>query len=104
MGVSPSKNIRYPGSNVTRFSSASVDVPINAKNRSKASGMRYQDGPTSHRKPSSAKLPARPPTSSFFSITVTCTPCLASKPAVAKPPIPAPMITAELGGMINSFA
>ena len=86
------------GSSRSRSRWSDTRSPSRAKKCSKTSGMRYQDGPMSKRNPSASKKLARPPSSGFFSSTVTACPSLASRAAVASPPIPPPITRARSCG------
>ncbi len=59
------------GRAAARSSCSAAVVPSRRKKWSKTSGIRYQEGPVSKRKPSRSQDPARPPTSSRASTTVT---------------------------------
>ena len=86
------RGTRGPGG--TRSSSRSAVVPSSRKKCSNTSGIRYQLGPVSKRKPSCSHDPARPPSSSRASRTVTSQPSAPSSAAVARPAMPAPITTA----------
>ena len=93
-GAVGSVKTRYAGSRRTRSSSCSAVVPSRRKKWSNTSGIRYQLGPVSNRNPSCSHDPARPPTSSRASRTVTSQPSAPSSAAVASPAIPAPITIA----------
>mmetsp|Transcript_24503 Transcript_24503/g.61290 ORF Transcript_24503/g.61290 Transcript_24503/m.61290 type:complete len:233 (-) Transcript_24503:184-882(-) len=80
---------------------SSMRAPKAAKASRYFSGKSSSDGPVSKRWPSMPSPPKsseriRPPTVSFFSNKVTSKPARAKRPAMAKPPTPAPTTTAVL--------